>query len=422
MIAKQQVTDAVRQESSAVLRSVRQAWSGPGRERDLVVQSLKAALAAAAAWALAQWLLPDTLALMAPWVAVVLVQSTVYRSVAQGLQQTFAIAFGTMLATAVSLLLHSTAAAMAVVLPVTLLVGNWPRLGDQGIYSATSALFTLVGGPVSVSVATDRVLAALIGAALGIGVNALVRPPAHLRSTRQAVREVIAECVGILEAVADGLTEPWTNRQTLGWWDRARRLPRLLRRVRSAVDWSKESARLNPDRRWRTELVRAQSEFEGLLSTLEEVAEQIQGLTRTLLDASEDAGSHDGGGPGSGSPAAAGSDAGTGTATSTETDAASDSDADCIGPITKPDAETTESYAAFLRQVAAATDTYGRSMTGPDRDAAREELSRALRHAQDTHESLQKRLAAQTPDDPGAIALFGSLLAHARRLLRRLGS
>lgn len=40
-------------EACAVGRAVRAAWRGPGRERDLIVQSLKAAGAALIAWAVA---------------------------------------------------------------------------------------------------------------------------------------------------------------------------------------------------------------------------------------------------------------------------------------------------------------------------------------------------------------------------------
>ncbi|MFF8652378.1 hypothetical protein ACF06D_29640 [Streptomyces griseoluteus] len=64
-----------------------------------------------------------------------------------GLQQLVAIAVGTIVATAVGLLLPHTEVAMAVVLPLVLLLGQWHRLGSQGIYTASGALFTLTAGP-----------------------------------------------------------------------------------------------------------------------------------------------------------------------------------------------------------------------------------------------------------------------------------
>src|SRR5688572_25065497 len=81
------VREAVRWEVRSVGRAARAAWRGPGRERDLLVQSLKAAAAALLAWLLAQVWLGDPMALMAPWVALVLVQATVYSSLVQGARQ-----------------------------------------------------------------------------------------------------------------------------------------------------------------------------------------------------------------------------------------------------------------------------------------------------------------------------------------------
>ncbi|MFJ1666307.1 aromatic acid exporter family protein [Streptomyces bottropensis] len=63
------------------------------------------------------WWLKAPMAFVAPWVAVVLVESTVYRSIAYGLQQLAALAVGTVAATAAALVLDSTTATMALVLP-----------------------------------------------------------------------------------------------------------------------------------------------------------------------------------------------------------------------------------------------------------------------------------------------------------------
>lgn len=66
---------------------MRRVWTEEGRERDLTIQAGKAALAACLAWAVAGWWLQAPMAFVAPWVAVVLVESTVYRSLAHGLQR-----------------------------------------------------------------------------------------------------------------------------------------------------------------------------------------------------------------------------------------------------------------------------------------------------------------------------------------------
>lgn len=72
---------AIGLKGSAAVTAVRRACAGPSRERDVAVQALKAALAAWVAWAVSGWWLRAPVAFVAPWVAVVLVESTVYRSI-----------------------------------------------------------------------------------------------------------------------------------------------------------------------------------------------------------------------------------------------------------------------------------------------------------------------------------------------------
>ncbi|MGH3748793.1 MAG: hypothetical protein ACRDT8_15510, partial [Micromonosporaceae bacterium] len=59
-------------------------WRGPGRERDLLTQVVKATGAAVLAWVIAGWWWSAPMALLAPWTAVLLVQATVYSSIIKG--------------------------------------------------------------------------------------------------------------------------------------------------------------------------------------------------------------------------------------------------------------------------------------------------------------------------------------------------
>ncbi|MFG3029146.1 aromatic acid exporter family protein, partial [Streptomyces sp. NPDC048253] len=237
----------VRRWVGSVVAVVRRAGEGPGRERDLAVQAGKAALAAWLAWAVVGWWLEAPMAFVAPWVAVVLVEATVYRSVAHGLQQLAAIAVGTAVATAGALLLGSTMAAMALVLPAVLLLGQWQRLGSQGVYAATGALFVLTGGQVSVVSSAARIAEAVFGAVVGVAVNVLIRPPVYLRDARAALEDAAREAQEILDAVADGLADgEWDGQAAGSRHERALRLGRLVDQARSAIGWSRESMRGNP--------------------------------------------------------------------------------------------------------------------------------------------------------------------------------
>ncbi|GAA1187340.1 aromatic acid exporter family protein [Streptomyces hebeiensis] len=239
-------------EVSAVGRSSAAALRAPGPERDTMVQALKAAGAAVAAWALTGWWLAAPLALMAPWTALVLIDATVYRSLRAGMQQLAVIVAGTLWASAAMAMTDGdTLGAMLIALPVMALAGTYRRLGAQGIYGATTALFVITYGAYSPSEIGHRLLETLIGATIGVCVNAFVLPPVHLRDVREQLRRLARDSAGLLRAMADGLRAEWDASDAAGWHDRARRLDQVLRALTEARGWSAESARFNPGLRLR---------------------------------------------------------------------------------------------------------------------------------------------------------------------------
>ncbi|CUW26017.1 MULTISPECIES: FUSC family protein [Streptomyces] len=369
----------VRRDGVAAVRAARRAWAGPGRERDLAVQAGKAALAAWVAWAVAGWWLRAPVAFVAPWVAVVLVESTVYRSIAHGLQQLAAIAAGTVAATAVALLLHSTMAAMAVVLPLVMLLGQWRRLGSQGIYAATGALFVLTNGSVTVATSTARLAEALFGAVVGIAVNALVRPPLYLRDTRAVLRDATEEAHDILRAVADGLAAGhWDAEEAGAWHERALRLHRRVEQARSAVEWSRESLRVNLRRRRTGALPLPGKGYDDALVVLDYAAVHTQGVTRTVLEA-----------------------------------AAEDRAA------RRPHPGLARRYAEFLGRTARALRLYNHSRFG---DECEDELREAVAELRGTLADLRRDLVRSTTDDPDEVATYGALLTQAHRLADQLAA
>ncbi|MEU6478774.1 aromatic acid exporter family protein [Streptomyces sp. NPDC047017] len=236
---------AVRQEAGRVGRAARAVLRGPGRERDLVVQSLKAAGAALLAWVVAKVWLGDPMALMAPWVALVMVQATVYSSLRRAAQQCAAIFVGTLLASAAEALTGDTLAALAVSLPVLMLLANWSRFGDQGVYGATTAVFTLAAGSVTAASVGHRLWQTALGAVIGVGVNALVLPPIHLRDVRENLAAVAREAGDLLCTVAAELRSgDWDARTTADWSRGSARLEHRLETLDSARRWSRESLRL----------------------------------------------------------------------------------------------------------------------------------------------------------------------------------
>ncbi|MDK1342270.1 FUSC family protein [Streptomyces sp. 378] len=237
--------DAVRRDTLGACNALRAAWRGPGRERDLVVQSLKAAGAAVLAWLVGGVWMGDPLALMAPWVALVLVQATVFSSLVQGARQFGAICVGALVGSGAQAITDNTTGALALSVPVLMLLANWPRFGDQGIYAATTALFVISSGMVSLPAVGHRVGQAAIGAVIGVAVNALVLPPIHLRDVRENLAALAREAGDVLHTVAADLREgEWDAQTAYGWVKASARLDHRLKTLRSARRWSQESLRL----------------------------------------------------------------------------------------------------------------------------------------------------------------------------------
>ncbi|MFC9282455.1 aromatic acid exporter family protein [Streptomyces collinus] len=365
----------LRRDGTAVVTALRRAWAEPGRERDLAVQALKAALAAWVAWAVSGWWLHAPVAFVAPWVAVVLVESTVYRSIARGLQQLAAIAVGTVVATAVGLLLRDTMTAMALVMPAVMLLGHWRRLGSQGIYAATGALFVLTNGPVALSTSAARLGEGLFGALVGIAVNALIRPPVYLRDTRAVLRDATDEAQDILRAVADGLAEGrWDAEEAGAWHERALRLRRLVEQAYASLERSRESLRVNL--RHRRRATSAGQGYDDAVLVLDYASVHTTGVTRTVLEATaEERADH------------------------------------------RPHPELSRRYARFLNQTARALHLYSHSRFDQARD---DELREAVAELRGTLQELRRDLARSTTDDPDEVATYGTLLAQAHRLADRL--
>ncbi|MFJ3659246.1 aromatic acid exporter family protein [Streptomyces sp. NPDC090119] len=273
----------VRRETEEAYRAVRAALAGQGRERDLVVQAVKAAGAAVLAWLVAGVWWGGPLALMAPWTAVVLVQSTVYRSVRAGIQQFVLIGGGTLLAALAFAVTGDTVAAMALVLPVTMLLGGHSRFDDQGVYASTTALFVLVYGSFSTADIGYRLLETLIGAVIGIAVNALVLPPVHLRHARDTLYRLPRSTARLLSDIGAEVAEEYDAAQAREWHSRAERLPRLLDEVRGARRWQREGDLLNPVRRMRRQGPRIPSSDWD--TVWERLTDHLSTVTRVLADA-----------------------------------------------------------------------------------------------------------------------------------------
>ncbi len=266
-------------------RVLRRTLASPGRERDLLTQSFKAAGAAVLAWVIASHWLDGPLAFLAPWVAVVMVESTIYRSVIKGLQQLLTVIAGVLAASGGYLVTGNRTLALAVVLVVMMPLANWRDLGDQGIYGPLTAIFVLTTGQPTMHDLITRLAETALGAGVGVVVNAAILPPVHLRNAREATMRVADEITGLLDQVANGLRTELDQKSAQLWLDRAESLRSLTGDAWSAIRWRRESRRMNL---WRQRRASRQADMSPVLLPLEVVAKQVEGICRTLVDAAEE--------------------------------------------------------------------------------------------------------------------------------------
>ncbi|ARF60177.1 hypothetical protein B1H20_01335 [Streptomyces violaceoruber] len=338
-------------------------------DRYQVVQSLKAAAAAIIAWALTGWWLDAPMALMAPWAAVALVQGTVYRSLRTAVQLFVMIAAGTLLAAGAAALTGDTMIAMVVALPLATLLGNLASVGGQGLYASTTALFVLAYGSYSLPAVGHRLLETLVGAVVGVAVNAVVLPPVHSLHAWKLAAALPRDCARLLREMGDGL-EDYDAQRAESWNRSANDLLTALSELYVGRGWDSESFRLNPVRRLRRSTPAPSADWDIVWAR---VVNRLLGLTLTLWEtASENR------------------------------------------ELPRPPDRALDELGRLLSAAADACTAYGTIMAHGDDEEGRDRRDTALADAHRALASLKGRLDGQEPDVGAAI---GSLVADCQALL-----
>lgn len=221
----------------------------PETRADLV-QVAKTVLATGVAWVVAVRLLGADQAFLAPWVALLTVHATLYRSVWHGAQAVVAAGLGLAVSyAAVALLGYQLVAAPALLVAVLvgLLLARAFLARDEGISVATTAIFVITAGyAVQEAVLAERFLDTLIGVATGLVVNLVIAPPLDERITERALDDVSGQVGRLLVTIAGDLRGDVDQEVTGGWIEATRDLDARLERARSHLSFARESRWANP--------------------------------------------------------------------------------------------------------------------------------------------------------------------------------
>ena len=245
---------------------------------------VKSGLAAGLAW----WVAVEVTGLadpvLAPLTALVVVQVSVRASVRTALQRSGAVVLGVLVALAIGDALGLTGLTVALLVAVSLGVAELVLRLPPGAARQVPISMLVVLATVSASPETEgwrRSLDTLLGAAVGVGVS-LVLPASRRVDARQTLDRLAGSLGSVLDAMGDGLQQPWSVEQTSEWRLNARTArDRLVREATEAVGNGREVARWNlRDRRHVDELAR----YELLMPRLERTAIGVSVISRGLDD------------------------------------------------------------------------------------------------------------------------------------------
>ena len=250
--------------------------------RSPLLQVLKTSVAAIAAWLICTVTLGQPLPIFAAIAALLVVQPSVNQSLAKGIERSVGVIFGVILAYVAGMLFGHTSWIVLGIIVVSLLVAWALRLSPGSANQIPiSAMLVIALGANTPGYAVNRVLETVIGAVVGLAVNAIIVPPVLLTPAHAEVVRLAERVADTLSSFAIALREPQTGPELAAMLAAARQLPGQRNSATGALVKADESLMLNPRRaRYRERLERDRD----LLDSLGILVTRVTGMARALHD------------------------------------------------------------------------------------------------------------------------------------------
>lgn len=264
--------------SSAALSRVRGLFR---RGRTPGLRTAKTTLAAVLSFVVADRLHTSGAPVLAPLTALLVVQLTLYETVAQGIGRIVSVVLGVLLSIGIAASVGLTWWSVGVVVATSLVVGRLVRLGEHLLEVPITAMIVLAAVGTADRVALGRVYETLIGAAVGIAVNFVLAPPLYIQPAGDALAELSEAMATFSRGLADELRTGWSRAAADRWLIAARSLGVAVGRADRALVRAEESTHFNP-RRSKARV--AQPRLRTGLTGLEHAYVSLRSLCRSLLD------------------------------------------------------------------------------------------------------------------------------------------
>jgi hypothetical protein len=280
------VADALdpRPRARRLAERLRRARRYAGHERQVALLVAKSGAAAVLAWYLAVSVVGTTQPSYAPFTALLVVQSTVYRSILQSLRYVGAVVLGVGAAGFAEVVLGRDVAAFAVMIAVGLLIGRWHRLGPMGLQVPIAGVFAYTALSGSQPVALWSIVSmVLLGAGTGLVVNLLLLPPMRYGTAAEGLRDLATAVHTLLRDISERLREGTPDADsTRDWASRARDMDNTVSRARYAIEHGAESISFNPRRLLSRHAPAGFSGYRAMVESLNRAVDQLSGITTGL--------------------------------------------------------------------------------------------------------------------------------------------
>jgi len=246
-----------------------------------LIQLIKAVVAAVVSWVLADRVLGLPQAFLAPWSALLIVHTTVYRTFSHGAKQVAGAVVGVVIAWLVGNFIGSNAVGLTLVLFTGLVVGQVGWLRDEATTAATTGLFVLTTGYSTHDwLLVDRLLDTAVGIVVGLAVNLLLWPPLRDYTAARAIDGVDDGVGDLLCRMAADLRAGCGDEVVKEWVDRTRELDEDIEHSWAMVRQAREGSWYNPRRA--AAGVRSSEIYESILRDNEQAVAEARSMARTL--------------------------------------------------------------------------------------------------------------------------------------------
>jgi len=247
-----------------------------------LLQVVKTSVATVLAWVAAGLLFPQHLPVFAAIAALLVVQPSVNQSFGRAIERSVGVTVGVLIALGIGLLFGEQTWIVLLAVVIAIFVGWALRLTPPSANQIPiSAMLVLAIGAASPGYAVERIIETLIGALIGLVVNALIVPPVAVAPAQRSVELLLEEVARSLERLARALRSPQSAAELESLMIEARLLRPMRESAQAALNQGEESLALNPRRSsHRAELVA----LHGLLGRLTAIVTRTVGMTRAFHD------------------------------------------------------------------------------------------------------------------------------------------